>query len=308
MIKAIRQEMTLRNEAIRKANEEAKNKQDTQEEFYVSDRRWKKIVNILRTSAFLNGREAVDLMDCQLITYCIWNTENQQKQAGEIVRQCVEQHGLAVATKISDLESDKDAFDKKVMSQFYTTETTTARGNPIITTHRDWECYECELEGNTFYITTKMSSRYSYSDRRYILFDPSDNSSSYIGYSISDDKTVITVNSYDYDWAEGAYNIKFTKGKTTTRTIKDNSVFGKIDVYNATKATFDANYNTIKANIESEISKIDNFISKKQKPFDENLFADQSMKDVIMKKVSQSKLDLQKLQVKLDEVRNKYAQ
>ena len=307
VIKAIRKEMTLRNEAIRKANEEAKNKQDTQEEFYVSDRRWKKIVNILRTSAFLNGREAVDLMDCQLITYCIWNTENQQQQASEIVRQCVEQHGLAVTTKISDLEADKDAFDKKVISLFYTPETTTTAGKPITKKHENRNCYECEKGGRTFYITANKVNN-DYYGRNYIIYDTSGNSS-LIDYSISDDKTTINVTSYNYSWASGSYTVNFTTGKTTTQTVKDDSVFGKSDVYNATKMAIDANYyNTIKANIEAEIEKIDNFISRKQKPFDENLFADQSMKEVIMKKVSQSKLDLQKLQVKLDEVRGKYAQ
>ncbi|MEA2051197.1 MAG: AAA family ATPase, partial [Campylobacterota bacterium] len=57
---------------ISKYNEQ--NKKD--EEFtpiYTSDRRWKKIINILRTSAYLNGREKVDLMDCFLIVHMLWD-------------------------------------------------------------------------------------------------------------------------------------------------------------------------------------------------------------------------------------------
>lgn len=42
--------------------------------YYISDRRWMKIVHLLKTSAFLNGRSEVDLMDCALISNCIWNT------------------------------------------------------------------------------------------------------------------------------------------------------------------------------------------------------------------------------------------
>ena len=40
-------------------------------DYYVSDSRWKKIVRVLKTCAFLNGRSEVDLMDCSLIDYAI---------------------------------------------------------------------------------------------------------------------------------------------------------------------------------------------------------------------------------------------
>jgi MoxR-like ATPase len=42
-------------------------------EYFVSDFRWKKIVHILKTCAFLNGRTKVDLVDCSLIDYAIPN-------------------------------------------------------------------------------------------------------------------------------------------------------------------------------------------------------------------------------------------
>lgn len=39
---------------------------------YVSDRRWKKIVNILRTAAFMQGRKEVTEADMVVCTYCLW--------------------------------------------------------------------------------------------------------------------------------------------------------------------------------------------------------------------------------------------
>lgn len=42
-------------------------------EYYVSDSRWKRIVHVLKTCAFLNGRSKVDLIDCLLIDYAIPN-------------------------------------------------------------------------------------------------------------------------------------------------------------------------------------------------------------------------------------------
>lgn len=44
---------------------------------YVSDRRWKKIVGILRTSALLNGRDSVDWSDCLLLEHLLWDTDIQ---------------------------------------------------------------------------------------------------------------------------------------------------------------------------------------------------------------------------------------
>ncbi len=43
--------------------------------YYISDRRWKKAVGILRTSAFLNGRKEVDASDILLLSHMLWNED-----------------------------------------------------------------------------------------------------------------------------------------------------------------------------------------------------------------------------------------
>ena len=40
---------------------------------YVSDRRWKKIVNLLRASAFVHGRGQTDVSDVAVLFHCLWN-------------------------------------------------------------------------------------------------------------------------------------------------------------------------------------------------------------------------------------------
>ena len=42
-------------------------------DYYVSDFRWRKILRVLKTCAFLNGRSKIDLVDCSLIDYAIPN-------------------------------------------------------------------------------------------------------------------------------------------------------------------------------------------------------------------------------------------
>ena len=39
----------------------------------ISDRRWKKCVHLLQSSAFLNGRKQIDLTDIPILIHCLWN-------------------------------------------------------------------------------------------------------------------------------------------------------------------------------------------------------------------------------------------
>lgn len=44
--------------------------------YYVSDRRWKKAVGIMKMSAYLNGRNNVDVSDLMLLNHILWNDES----------------------------------------------------------------------------------------------------------------------------------------------------------------------------------------------------------------------------------------
>lgn len=80
---------TMRSKYAQRAQENLKNKaaaakagaQDDEDDEddvpYVSDRRWKKIVGILRSSALLNGRDEVDWSDCMLLEHLIWDNDSQ---------------------------------------------------------------------------------------------------------------------------------------------------------------------------------------------------------------------------------------
>lgn len=46
----------------------------------VSDRRWRKVVKLLQTSAHTNGRDAVNIWDCWLLQHCLWNTPDDRKK------------------------------------------------------------------------------------------------------------------------------------------------------------------------------------------------------------------------------------
>lgn len=82
--------------------------------FRIYDRRWKKIIRLIRTSAFLNGRDKADLMDCFLMVHCLWNVPEQLELLQEIVGETVRKHGYSIAINLQMLRKEIDAFEAEV--------------------------------------------------------------------------------------------------------------------------------------------------------------------------------------------------
>lgn len=54
-----------------------------QQEIYVSDRRWRKVVYLLQVSAFSHGRTEVSVWDAWLLQHCLWETPEQRQAVFE---------------------------------------------------------------------------------------------------------------------------------------------------------------------------------------------------------------------------------
>lgn len=300
----------IRHELSRKNEEE---KQQENEKFYVSDRRWKKIIKILKTSAFLNGRNSVDLMDCQLIEYCIWNTENQIEEAEQIVKDCVEQNGLVVDTAVDDICGAIEDFESWVNEKFYVPKTV-------------YIIYKMK-DGTQSYMLKKTLKPYNSDEDVYYVSQNGyyDENGNLISRENNGDYNYIISNwtesddDWAFSWTETARdsycernkeNIEFHKVITGAgkKLVKKNSIFNDTDILKSVQKTADEKYNSILESIKTSIQDVDNYISEKSAPFKENLFADQKMRDVILKAVEKSKLELEKAEDDLNEVRKRYIQ
>ena len=83
----------------------------------IYDRRWKKMVRLLRTSAFLNGRDTVNLMDCFLLSHGLWNRPGQLEKVEAIIVAAVRQHGYNLAINLQSLKNEVADFEADVKSE-----------------------------------------------------------------------------------------------------------------------------------------------------------------------------------------------
>ena len=80
---------------------------DERRQVYVSDRRWKKIVKLLRTSAFLQDRKGADLTDLLPVYHCLWNEPDERADIRRIViRSLFAEYGTELAHMKLAIEAD----------------------------------------------------------------------------------------------------------------------------------------------------------------------------------------------------------
>ena len=87
-------------------NQRIQNDGSSQTVLYVSDRRWKKLIKLLRTSAFLNGRDTIYLSDCLMIRHCFWNEVEQMEEVNEMVKESIRQSMESYLLDIKDLNDN----------------------------------------------------------------------------------------------------------------------------------------------------------------------------------------------------------
>ena len=296
VITAIRQELT-------KINQDAKHKGD--ENYYISDRRWKKIVHILKTSAFLNGRKSVDLMDCSLIEYCIWNTDKQHDESSKIIEKILKQNGISFNLDIDDIKDQIKDFDTYITKQFYVKEEDIEKIEEIVMSDGN-KAYELSQSMN-FYIN------YNYYDIKYI---------SSLGACYDENKRRISSNAFsNINFDASAKQLSWTYRENRTYTsklkvkvikgkglIKDPAVFEHQDFLELRQKKADSKwYEKIRAEIKNSLKELNDFETTQAKPFKQNHFVKQGYGDVILSAVKQSRKTLENLQVDLDKKRDRYA-
>lgn len=285
VISAIRKELTLQNESL--SEEDKKNG----ELFEVGDRRWKKIAHILKTSAFLNDRNEVDLMDCSLIENCIWGTEKQQKKAREIVEKCIKQNGLDCDTAIDDIQEQIEEFTAKVDEEWFE-EVTEPESDKIVTIDNQ-KCFECTRNGT--------------SEKWYVSVDRGKHDSWSNYHDVYDSNKKYRTNSSCSKNGDSIHcNWDFTVNKIPGKTYLVKRTFSDI-AHSTLQRKFTKDYYVPIINyIKTEIDKLKEEKERDAVPFKANLFADQTYNTSITSKIDDSIKYLEDKQIELDKQKARY--
>ncbi|WP_439259260.1 AAA family ATPase [Lonepinella sp. BR2930] len=89
---------------------------------YVSDRRWQRAVQLVKASAFCNGRQSVNLSDLMLLKYCLWTTPENQPLVAEVVMKSIQDIGLNMPINFVEIDLQKDKLQKEINNKLYYTE------------------------------------------------------------------------------------------------------------------------------------------------------------------------------------------
>ena len=311
VITAIRKELTLLNQDEKHKGREA---------YYVSDRRWKKIVRILKTSAFLNGRKAVDLMDCSLIEYAIWNTDKQHDEVSGIVEKILKQNGISEdGNSLTDITDAVDHFKDIVKEKWF---------DKVVTKSKKAEPVKYKMQdGNMAYKIVdapKNIDSYNNCDIWFISEDYYDSNRNRSGAYYDD--TADIVGDYDYyirsnsfeikddtaSWVDGytgsSYHCKLEMSKPVAgKTSYEPKLFepaAKNTVYEVFEKE---HYLPLLNKINETITALQNSRKNSAEPFENNLFTEKKYAGIILEKIDDSIIELKKKKDELEEVHNSYS-
>lgn len=76
------------------------------EQLYVSDRRWRKVVQLLRAAAYLHGRDEVLVVDAYLIAFCLWSKVEEIEHTQQMVCDAIAEFGYRRLVDIRPIETE----------------------------------------------------------------------------------------------------------------------------------------------------------------------------------------------------------
>lgn len=273
VIIGIRQEMNRLN------SEQTNNN----EKYYVSDRRWKKIVHLLKTSAYLCGRNNIDLMDCQLISYCIWDTEKQFNEAKTIVEKIVREHGVGCSSDDVEKIEDKIAlFEADINSRFYKKneklELVTEKMNDGTLAYKFINKKKI-VDAYVKYVYVSSNKTVLYTEKRNEI-------ESYLFHGRINFTLPSNTNKLQVNDSYSQYNLPIELETKTSpdelgKLVRNNDVFDDMNEYMKQMEISEASANSIEEEIETRKQKLKDFRENIEKTLKENLFADPSFKSAI---------------------------
>lgn len=314
---------TVRNKLLEK-NYESEESEES-ETFYISDSRWIKIARILKTSAFLNGRKAVDFMDAELISHFIWKikkhrpeTETTIDEAKKLVQESILSCKTNFDSEISHIEALINEYKNFVESAFYIEENGAKIKSPALFG------YTKPAEPNTFkmndgtiafrimhpseirsydYITPHYVSKdfYLYEEGKGAYFDQNKEriakNDHYRDKYFVKNLTLVDGNAV---WTDGDFKQEYSM---RVQMIPENFVKGDEEKLAALKAQAEEKYTRAACAIEKAGGKIQKFIRRTERQYKANFFSPKATMAELLANFNHAAERVFKLSKNLEEIK-----
>lgn len=265
-----------------------KREENKDKQIYISDRRWRKTVRLLRTSAFLNDRNAVDLMDCFLIKDCLWNETEQIQTVSQFVKDAIQKHGYSLTLNLTDIKEELSEFWHEVQDE-------TSHMKPIQIPKKHYQ---------NFYLLADFPRP---------LFKITDYDSLGEEY-----KTITFYNnsSDDYNRRNYATNYQVKLSNKPNHIVHDGQLkklvvedFEKLATkrpHPAVKKEWDKRVKVVLTTTSNLKSQIDHFKSNDLKHIRVNLFVNQMYADIVEDNLFQIGKEIEKLELEVNRIQHYY--
>ncbi len=279
------------------------NKKDEKQEnqIYVSDRRWRKIVRLLRTSAFLNDRKAVDLMDCFLIAHCIWNEPAQFATVLQFTKDAIQKHGYSITLNLSDIKEELKEFYEEVKSEICFVKTFSY--NEPVTVHKKF--YRIDSFGDNDYLSIHRDYRLIQKTD----FDKLTNKYQRIGLHRDRDDDNCRNQTNQYNLKKGSngisvvYNGRAYKLETVEKERKQ--TFSK-KPHKAVQKEWDKKVKVVMTTTGNLKSQIEHYSSNDLKHLRVNLFVNSVLAEIVESNLKETQKGIEKLEVEVHRIQHYY--
>ena len=274
-------------------NKEQTEKDDPGPTIYISDRRWKKIIKVLRTSAFLNGRQKIDLMDCFLIPSMIWDAPEQIDLVTLMVRESIRHQGYTLVVNSGEIQQAIEKLSREIESetQYVKIIKTNLLAKYYFKDHPEEKYYEISGIGKYCIINAAIFDSLRVGAQIGLRFH-NHRDDSY------NDRYITKVDEMSFS-ADG-------KQYTLKTNVKDQSEIFTKKPHELVIESWDKCIENFRLEIQNDLGKVDDYFERELKHIQENLFVDKSNLPIIFTKIEELKVQLRQMEIRCNELYEKY--
>lgn len=249
----------------------------------LSDQKWQSIFNLLRTCAFLNNRDEINLMDLQIVEYCIWDENLSFEKAKEIVESSVK-----AFCKEIPIEKNLTSSIQKMISDFLKIKPQAMDKALLVSEHQDESYYSfiSNSDNKTYYLRRNLSGYY---DSDYFeIWDQHFKKNFQVYINLFDIRNGIIL------WTPAKSFNEFS-GKLN---MKENFISFDSEIENS--------YKTINSKIIDAKTKFSKLMDIEIKKYSDNIFIDENFIDIITSKASEQISEFHQFKISLDKIKDSY--